>query len=900
MVDIVLHNNHDAIFMMAMIFIHDFLHDFGDLSGRITSIKSEIQEFRTFISDMAPKADEKPSKKKGGNPDNFFEEEVLDTILSETGDVLQNWILFLKTHNISDYFPGEEATNIQTIISIYESLLIGPNTRSRSRAIQIVQDFIYETKLYVYGLIYSEESQTGGEGELIVAKPNDFLKIKRKLEPQFVPQYKKKPQQGNFAIHCDHMRTAFDKAIYKFSDNEDIVRYFRFMKKLYLYYEDEDKNPYTTFNNSHIENALILYLLDTKNEVIENSNTHFILESLQLQYMLHFNKDKMNGGAPQDIITYIDSEFANELFVILGAGKVDELYSEYNEESANDRLKTKIQSLIERVNSDAETIGILNRKNYDMNISIVESKYANYKIMVERGDRKTVTAKKDFVSAAMNLLKYIYNTVFQHIENIAAKLNAEISKSASKSLSAEQKEGPQMILVTVAKGGKEYILANLDKTHPDFNSVLKTDCDIIDHVSSSKKFTTDTIDNNIKDAFIKYATEFQSNKILKSQTAIRDVITEKKNVIIEKNKKLNVIAINNAATDALIDVGIDKDHHICPTSSVCDAQGSFGSCPPLKTISNREFYPMDFKIKNRDESIFYHGRTELKKKNRITEAKITFSAEVNNFFLPEVQIDIDITEKHAINVLGANENYKELLNTIVSIWSRIFKKKPSYELSPNMLWAALQKDTVFTEFVSAGAVKSVGDLFQEVNSVAQLAGYDSSRITPKTELDILTKKINGEFRVGANGDRPSGVRAGYMLLKSISGINDKAMAGYFSTGVGPFAIRGDIPTDFSLKTGVAASSPTKAVALPKALSKAATSSSLPKRSYKDWDQYKVKDLKDIIRERNELQGKNLSLSGNKPELIDTLMRDDGTISGGTRKNLNTHLNKTRKYMKNRV
>jgi hypothetical protein len=128
---------------------------------------------------------------------------------------------------------------------------------------------------------------------------------------------------------------------------------------------------------------------------------------------------------------------------------------------------------------------------------------------------------------------------------------------------------------------------------------------------------------------------------------------------------------------------------------------------------------------------------------------------------------------------------------------RIFKKKQSYELSPNILWDALQKDTVFIEFVSTGAIKSVGDLFQEVNSVAQLAGYDSSRITPRNELEHLTKKINGEFRVGANGDRPSGVRAGYMLLKSISGINDKSMAGYFSTGVGPFAIRSDIQTVFS-------------------------------------------------------------------------------------------------------
>ena len=886
MVDIVLHNNHDAIFMMAMIFIHDFLHDFGNLSGRITSIRAEIGEFMSYISDRAMMTEAPSTKKRrlGGNPYAFFDDDEPYTVSSGHTNALEHWMRFLKSSDITTIFSENESTQVRVLIEQYDSLLAGPTTRSRARAIQIIQDFIYETKLYVFGLVYSEDSQTGGRVENPSNKANviayqEIPKIASKGEFLLKPEEKvllkpeikvsSKREENLFSIHCEHMRTAFDKAIYKFSHDLELVNYFKFMKTLYLYYEDENKNPYTIFNNTHIESALTLYLLDTKHEAIHYNNTHLLLKSLKMHYEQKFNKYKMKGGNPQDIQSYIEREFENLFFVILGAGKVDDIYSEYNEEAANDLLNTKIQNLISTLGADRETLEILNEKQYNMLIGIINSKYEGYKTMVARGDRKIVASKKEYVSACMNFLKYIYNTVNQHIASLTAQLNAEISKSASKSLSAEQKEGPQMILVTVAKGGKDYILANLDRTSNSFkrNTILNKECEIIDLVSSNKKFTSDTIDDGIKNAFIKYATDYQSNKILKSNKAMEELIKEK------KRRNLKVIAINNAATDALRAVGMDKALHICPTSSVCDAQGTFGSCRPDKKISNREFYPMDFKIMNSDASICYHGRTELTEKNggRITENRITFSAEVNNFFLPEVQIDIDITEKNSINILGANENYKELLNTIVSIWDRLFKRKQSYELTPKMLWDSLLKDTVFIEFVSAGAVKSVGDLFQEVNSIAQLGGYDSSRIRPKSKLDTLTTKMSGEFRVGANGDRPSGVRAGYLLLKSISGINNQAMAGYFSTGVGPFAIRSDIHTVFS--EGVA--------------QVAAERLDIFRPPEVNLNLLTVVQLKDM------LKNKKLSVVGKKDELIKRLSESNG----GTRKNTNNYRNnrKTRKY-----
>jgi hypothetical protein len=325
---------------------------------------------------------------------------------------------------------------------------------------------------------------------------------------------------------------------------------------------------------------------------------------------------------------------------------------------------------------------------------------------------------------------------------------------------------------------------------------------------------------------------------------------------------------------------------------------------------------MDFKIKNRDESIFYHGRTELKKKGRITETKITFSAEVNNFFLPEVQIDIDIGKKNIL-VLSANETYKELLNSIITIWDRLFKNG---RVTTEIMWDALLEDIIFTELVSCGAVKSVGDLFQEVNSVAEFGGYNRSSITPKAKLDKLDAKINGEFRISANADQPSGVRAGYILLKGISGINTSSMGGYFSPGDGTFAIRGDIPTDFSKEiddsdiapSKAATKAPTKASAkasavpveeAPKASSKSAAKASaapVEEAPQKDAKKFSQEELNKLtvpqLKEKLKQKGIHFKSDTRKAELIGLFLG----IKGGTRKNSNNQKNKTRKYMKNPV
>ena len=83
------------------------------------------------------------------------------------------------------------------------------------------------------------------------------------------------------------------------------------------------------------------------------------------------------------------------------------------------------------------------------------------------------------------------------------------------------------------------------------------------------------------------------------------------------------------------------------------------------------------------------------------------------------------------------------------------------------MWSALQGKDIYAEIISTTSSKGIGDFYQEVNSVAENGGYVDSNVVNNTD-----------FRIGAMGDQPSGVRAGYFLLRGNKGIHENALAGY--------------------------------------------------------------------------------------------------------------------------
>jgi hypothetical protein len=197
--------------------------------------------------------------------------------------------------------------------------------------------------------------------------------------------------------------------------------------------------------------------------------------------------------------------------------------------------------------------------------------------------------------------------------------------------------------------------------------------------------------------------------------------------------------------------------------------GSMGSCSTLKkTDTKKEFNDMDFYMQDTENNDFYHGYTVLSDND--TKIQIMYSAKIKNFALPYVEINVDINSPKIL-VLSANTTFRKVIDKIINIWTTSLNSTPA--IDENTLWQILENNKLFIDLVSVGSIKSVGDFFQEINSVVVNGGY-------KTDKPIL----KNQFRIGANGDQPSGVRAGFILLNANpDSLYPNAMAGYFSNTV---------------------------------------------------------------------------------------------------------------------
>ena len=126
---------------------------------------------------------------------------------------------------------------------------------------------------------------------------------------------------------------------------------------------------------------------------------------------------------------------------------------------------------------------------------------------------------------------------------------------------------------------------------------------------------------------------------------------------------------------------------------------------------------------------------------------------------------IDITSSKIVT-LSANNTFRRIISRILTIWQRIFSGQ---YVNENNMWEALKRNDLFAELIATVSAKGIGDFYQEINSVAENGGYIN-----KTIIDKNT------FRLGAMGDQPSGVRAGYILLKATDGVHENALAGYLA------------------------------------------------------------------------------------------------------------------------
>ena len=746
-----------------------------------------------------------------------------------------------KINEYECFGENETGTNLNYLISHINDVVItkdniekinkilnfeGSITRSRAKMIQWAKNFVDETKLYVLGLFnlnklnelkyfggrinnYGRTKKHGRNKKNALTKKRNYLKIPQKI-PKKIPNnfFQQPPKDNNvdnilennveniienkqifinenYFMLRNFVINGIESAMYYSKDYKELSDYFQFFGKLYLYYENENMNPLDTFNLSLIDDILVLYLLDKEKTILNDIKLYDVLDNynqliqnneLKKTFVDKFYGRKttdneiidgtMLGGTIEEEIIEIDKslevinntfpEFFTPEFFTPETDKAIDLdklysktidYSNYIQENPYIK-KNKIQMFIDNINKSKD----------------------QYNRARERIKKQSTNL---YIDSMNKLLIYIRQSFIDKKTVLSTKIEKE-SNNGDNKLTTTQSSHVQRISVSVAQGGIDFILKDEYKTVYNKKNnnkkyektMLDYEYDIIKNIAEQEKGFT-RLDTNIRENFDSYSNN--SGKVIKNIDKLKQVINNNRT----KNKKNGRISvINNAATNILKDILGNKfdTEVICPTSSRVDAMGSMGSCSGEELRKHpKEFHNMNFTItyNNDNDGNYYQGNTIIEKKNGSENLKIFYSATCNEFVLPYVELKIDMSTSTVVT-LSANNTFKNVIDRILTIWNiELGNKKFDDE---EILWQLLENKRIYIDLISTGSLKGIGDFYQEINSTLENGGYD----------EIIEEYFENHLRIGANGDQPSGIRAGFVLLKGIEGVHNNSIAGYLA------------------------------------------------------------------------------------------------------------------------
>jgi len=365
-----------------------------------------------------------------------------------------------------------------------------------------------------------------------------------------------------------------------------------------------------------------------------------------------------------------------------------------------------------------------------------------------RGGRNYIKNAQQMVDT-MN--DFIFDKVINTYEDTKNKLRASLEVvGESGRISGEARVAVQQISKLVAKKTLEltgYLTATgLDEAKFKRNDDLKKQAEIIMQlVNSGKGYTT--VDNQLIEYFNR---TYGSKPLFKSGSDANNFIISKLNTC----KRSNCRVINNAIPNGDVKNKI-SGVVVCPTSSVCDGMGAFGSCINPKS-EQKEYFNMDFNISYSNGKNFYQGSTRIKPNKE--SVNINYGFKFNNL---EMYNFLDINIKTQPIILQANYTFKGVINRIIEIW-----KSASMISDIDKLWELLEYNDYFLSILKLGSQKAIGDIFQEINSTLYNGGYS------------VNANVDVKNTFGLMGDRPSGVRVLKLLKDSKSGVNPNACGGY--------------------------------------------------------------------------------------------------------------------------
>ena len=255
----------------------------------------------------------------------------------------------------------------------------------------------------------------------------------------------------------------------------------------------------------------------------------------------------------------------------------------------------------------------------------------------------------------------------------------------------------------------------------------------------------------------------------------RGVCGERYSGFVQTDAKLRDFSSWSSRTLRVINNGIPSDlknlfnaQVMCPTSSVCDSMGNFGSCAGTKRAN--EFYSMNIKIVDSGGYDYYDVYSKI---DHSTILKVISNSFNLNFGREEDMVieakygNVNLNEKP--EMLSANNVFRKTLEAI----EICFRESPISNV--DLLWNSLESDDNFKRIITPTCMKATGDINQEFNSIVNNGGYDDIR----DNREIINVINNSKMTLGLAGDRPSGVR---MILLALFALDRRKLIPKFVVG----------------------------------------------------------------------------------------------------------------------
>ena len=597
-------------------------------------------------------------------------------------------------------------------------------------------------------------------------------------------------QKSNNDAMNEMFRNAFE-IIFSGSENDEIKD---IITAFYTFYSmikiTSEISPLDVFDSSYVNSSLLIYLILKRSSI--NADLKLIFKTVV----------EKTGVKGDKVVKGGELQFSAEQKAYIKTIKAT--YNEYYNRP-KDTLETP-KDTRKDLNLDVikidtlELIKILKKPGTPW-----EQIWDNYKIKYKTIERqlKTIAIQEDILKNSskssrrdeynknigytikIQYLKIIFENIINQIQKKEKESSMEVDYDETTPLRTIATQNPHKLVSALMKGvfkfsGIEEFKSPKNADEEFCNAEFNRLEDVAN--GSGTYLTGETLDTNLLSAF----TEYANNKKATTPTANWIKTNAHPTYGSQKHNKPHIIN-NGVILSTLNSKDIASGNVTCTLSQRVDAMGNFGDCSKTTDVGVSEkdtvtnlSYTTDVIITEettaeKTTADYYTSRMEeiINKNNGKKEIIISYSLKLGNLETPLFFKTIDNSHPRILD-LSLTNTYKSVITRLLYIWAEDNSTSSTLDnkiILNNLYDIIINDKETFIDLLLTALQKGSGDGNQEINAFFANRGYILPTPPP------ITISFNNPLLYVAN-DRPSAVRAMFVVINGSGDINENVTAGF--------------------------------------------------------------------------------------------------------------------------